>query len=134
MRGNGQSFVGFWADEKFCEKLDEARGRRARSQFLRDALAEYLRRRGFKVEEGELLAPDRMGKGGPKIVYAPRPDEGVVLNEPANSKGPSAAEEIAFAHAGEAQRLAQESVRKRKAAAPSASKRGRARGAEPESK
>lgn len=64
-RAPGQTLVGFWAEEALTEKIDEARGGTPRSQWLRDAIAEFLIMQGFKITTREKSAPDRKGKGGP---------------------------------------------------------------------
>lgn len=56
--------VGCWCDEQFVAKIDAARGRLSRSQFVRDALLEKLKAMGIVVPESQASAPDRRGKGG----------------------------------------------------------------------
>ena len=58
--------LGFYADLALADKVDEARGSTVRSQFLREAVVEYMEKRGFPVPEELKNAPDRAGKGGPK--------------------------------------------------------------------
>ena len=65
-RADGQTLVGFWADENFTAKIDAARTGVARSQWLRNVIAEHLRKNGYPVPISETSAPDRTGKGGPK--------------------------------------------------------------------
>jgi hypothetical protein len=67
-RAQGQILAGFWAHEEFVKLIDEAAGHDAerRSDFLRRAIACYLRSRGIIVPSGIEAAPDRKGKGGPK--------------------------------------------------------------------
>jgi hypothetical protein len=47
-------------------KIDNARGRLSRSQFVRDSVGRELKRRGIPVADQEIQAPDRKGKGGPR--------------------------------------------------------------------
>ena len=62
--------LGFYADLKLAAKVDEARGDTARSQFLREAVVEYMSSRGVEVPSHLKNAPDRTGKGGPKkVIY-----------------------------------------------------------------
>jgi hypothetical protein len=56
--------LGFYADHELIRQVDEARGPDDRSRFMRDALIEYLERRGFRVADRLRGAPDRTGKGG----------------------------------------------------------------------
>jgi hypothetical protein len=56
---------------------EKCRGRVSRSQWLRDAILEKLKREGFEISEEAALAPDRSGKGGPRpkspVVEMPMP-------------------------------------------------------------
>jgi hypothetical protein len=66
-RADGQIFVGFWANENFAAKIDSARAKVPKSQFVRDSVAHYLSSKyGIKVHEHETTSPDRTGKGGPR--------------------------------------------------------------------
>lgn len=82
-RGKNQTLVGFWAESSFADKIDSIRGVTPRSQFLREALAEYLQRRNIKVDTREIAAPDRLGKGNAKkkIHYPPHKPSHFELNE-----------------------------------------------------
>lgn len=61
-RRENQQLIGFWADSEFASQVDAARGLQQRSQFLRDAVADYLRRRGYAVRPEKTVAPDRTSK------------------------------------------------------------------------
>jgi hypothetical protein len=65
--------LGFYADLKLVSKVEEARGDLARSQFLREAVVEYMVSRGVPVPKELRNAPDRTGKGGPKQKVSYRP-------------------------------------------------------------
>jgi len=87
-RAEGQTFIGFWADRDLVAKIDEARGNNyPRSQFVRDSVAEYLRKRGYPVPDFQKSAPDRTGKGGPRptIIYGEMKSGNSSLNEGSNS-------------------------------------------------
>jgi hypothetical protein len=74
--------MGVWCDQAFMEKIDKARGTRARSEFCRQAIAEKLRGLGFDVPESEITPPDRTGKGGPRRIHYPVSTYRAELNEP----------------------------------------------------
>jgi hypothetical protein len=57
--------LGFFADKELLAKVDEARGGKVRSQFLREATVEYMAAHGVKVPENLKHPPSRAGKGGP---------------------------------------------------------------------
>ena len=56
MRRAGQQLIGCQADEELACLVDTARGRKSRSFFLREALAEKLRAMGFSVSD-DLVYP-----------------------------------------------------------------------------
>jgi len=56
--------VGCHVDAEFLAEIDRARGGKSRSDFLREAIYNYLRSLGYKVPESLKYAPDRTGKGG----------------------------------------------------------------------
>ena len=58
--------LGFFADKELTSKVDEARGGVVRSQFLREAVVEYMIKRGVDVPDHLKHPPSRAGKGGPK--------------------------------------------------------------------
>jgi hypothetical protein len=60
-RKAGQTFIGCQADEELKRDIDMARGRRDRSLYIREAIAEKLRNDGFKVSEDLVYPPDRAG-------------------------------------------------------------------------
>jgi hypothetical protein len=47
-------------------KIDHARGRLSRSQFIRDSVGRELKRLRIPVTDEEIQSPDRKGKGGPR--------------------------------------------------------------------
>lgn len=60
MRSPNQVMIGFWAESDLAAKIDAARGSVPRSQFLRIAVAKYLRARGIDVPDQLISAPDRI--------------------------------------------------------------------------
>jgi hypothetical protein len=58
-RRPGQIFVGCQADEQLIADLDRARGRKDRSQFIREAIAEKLESLGIRVPERLIYLPPR---------------------------------------------------------------------------
>jgi Arc/MetJ-type ribon-helix-helix transcriptional regulator len=69
-RAAGQKLINVPMSEKFIELLDGSvrrSGYSDRSKFIRDAIAEKLQRDGLDVPSvDEVLAPSRLGKGGPR--------------------------------------------------------------------
>ena len=61
-RSAGQQLITFPCDSALLKEVERARGRDTRSQFVRDALAGYLRSLGIQVEETKIAPPDRAGK------------------------------------------------------------------------
>jgi hypothetical protein len=65
------SLLGFYADRDLVHLVDQARKKKKkdgtvpRSQFLRDAIVEYLLSKKVDVPPHLRSAPDRAGKGGP---------------------------------------------------------------------
>jgi len=57
-RRAGQKLIGCQADETLIAQIDAARGRKGRSFFLREALAEKLRQMGYEVSDDLVYAPD----------------------------------------------------------------------------
>jgi hypothetical protein len=57
--------LGFFADLELVARVDQVRGAKARSQFMRDATVDYLLAQKVAVPEHLRNAPDRAGKGGP---------------------------------------------------------------------
>ena len=52
-------FLGFQADLELVSTLDKARGRKDRSLFIREAIAEKLARAGIRVREELIYPPQR---------------------------------------------------------------------------
>ena len=52
-------FLGCQADEQLIADLERARGRKDRSQFIREAIAEKLQRVGIRVPENLIYPPPR---------------------------------------------------------------------------
>ena len=67
-RSPGQKLVAFPVDEELLTELDQQRGKLSRSQFIRDALAEYLQSLGVPVREEIVSPPDRTGPRNKKPV------------------------------------------------------------------
>lgn len=63
-RAHGQQLLGFWADQELLGLIDDARGSRSRSQFLRDAIAAELDRIGVAFDRAITSPPDRARRGG----------------------------------------------------------------------
>ena len=59
VRSKGQKAFSFWADEKLIRDVDLRRGHKDRSQFIREAIAEKLKRMGIAVPEKLVYAPPR---------------------------------------------------------------------------
>ena len=57
-RKAGQKLIGCQADETLISQIDAARGRKGRSFFLREAIAEKLRQMGYEVSDDLVYAPD----------------------------------------------------------------------------
>ena len=62
--------LGFYAKHPLVAWVDQVRKGQARSQFMRDAVVEYMEKRGTVVPPDLNNPPDRAGKGGP-TVYPP---------------------------------------------------------------
>ena len=76
-RAAGKSLVGCHVDARFLAEIDRKRGTKSRSDFLREALYEYLG--STTLPASITAAPDRAGKGG-----RPRkPLETAMLNDTA---------------------------------------------------
>jgi hypothetical protein len=58
--------LGFYANNDLVLKVDEACAGTPRSQFLREAVVEYMAKKGHPLPEHLKNAPSRAGKGGPK--------------------------------------------------------------------
>jgi hypothetical protein len=96
-RAKGQKLLPIAVDEKFIEELDAGLARagyRNRSQFIRDAIIEKLKRAGILMPKELALPPHRTGKGAdvsPKVHYPAHKPLGYELNERAASKKRSGA-------------------------------------------
>jgi len=76
-RSKGQKLLNFQASKKFIDICDKAAklGRQTRSEFIRQAIFEALRRRGMKISQSLTAAPSRVGKGGARVLRSlSRPD------------------------------------------------------------
>jgi len=58
--------LGFYADLDLVRHVDAQRGAAGRSQFMREAVVEYMISKGATIPESLKRGPDRTGKGGPK--------------------------------------------------------------------
>ena len=91
-RAPGQKLLPIAVDEKFLRELDAGlaqAGYRNRSQFIRDAIIEKLKRAGVSLPAELALPPHRMGKAADapvKFRYQPHKPSGYELNERAGSK------------------------------------------------
>ena len=74
-RAKDQVFVGIWISDVLADKIEQARGGVARSQFLRDAVADLLASKGYSVGS-EKNAPNRV-----KTVYAPHQASSESMND-----------------------------------------------------
>jgi len=84
--------VGFWCDIRFLKEIERARGRTARSQFIRDALVEKLGALDIAVPAEFVVAPDRAGKGGRRrTIYPELKLSRAALNDPVSSARTTAA-------------------------------------------
>lgn len=55
-------FLGFQADLELVRDLDRGRGRKDRSQFIREAIAEKLNGQGIRVREDLIYPPPRAAR------------------------------------------------------------------------
>lgn len=86
-RAEGQEFIGIWVTSTVAQKIELARGTTPRSQWLRDAIAELLRAKGFEVTIDEISAPSRVRRiPSQRQKYQPPNAGGFALNE---KKSPS---------------------------------------------
>jgi hypothetical protein len=90
-RAPGQKLLPIAVDENFLRELDAGLARagyRNRSQFIRDAIIEKLKRAGISMPAELALPPNRMGKAAdaPKFRYPAHKPSGFELNEKAESK------------------------------------------------
>lgn len=60
-RRKGQTFLGFQAAEELVQLIDSARGYDDRSLFLRKAIANHLKEKGFSVPDDLIYPPARTG-------------------------------------------------------------------------
>ncbi len=98
-RRAGQTFIGFQTDAELLALVEAARRRDSRSLFVRQAVAEKLKRMGYDVTEDMIFGPDRAGsdtperaaveRGGKSLATVasdlrvpPLPPTGFRLNEP----------------------------------------------------
>ena len=58
-RSKDQIAISFWLDSQLLRDIDIARGRKDRSQFIREAIAEKLTRMGIRIPESLIYAPAR---------------------------------------------------------------------------
>jgi Arc/MetJ-type ribon-helix-helix transcriptional regulator len=91
-RAPGQKLLPIAVDEKFLRELDAGlaqAGYRNRSQFIRDAIVEKLKRAGVSLPNELALPPNRIGKSGDapaKFHYPAHKPSGYELNERAAPK------------------------------------------------
>ena len=71
-RTNTQKLITLHVDAALFDATEKCRGRVSRSQWLRDAILEKLKREGLELPEEAAFAPDRSGKGGPKPKEEPQ--------------------------------------------------------------
>lgn len=84
-RAPGQKLMPIPVDEQFLKELDAGMARagyRNRSQFVRDAIIEKLKRAGISLPPELAMPPLRAGKNAPaKIIYPAHKPSGHELNE-----------------------------------------------------
>jgi hypothetical protein len=86
-RAPGQKLLPIAVDEKFLRELDSGlaqAGYRNRSQFIRDAIVEKLKRAGVSLPKELAMPPNRAGKSDgvpPKFRYPAHKPSGFELNE-----------------------------------------------------
>jgi len=85
-RAPGQKLMPIPVDEQFLRELDAGLGRAGyqnRSQFVRDAIVEKLKRAGVSIPKELAMPPNRLGKAGApvKIQYPVHKPTGYELNE-----------------------------------------------------
>jgi len=91
-RAPGQKLMPIPVDEEFMRELHagmKRAGYQNRSQFVRDAIVEKLKRAGVSIPRELALPPVRAGKTpapAPKIRYPSHQPSGYELNERAQSK------------------------------------------------
>jgi len=94
-------FVGLKVKPAIRAAIEEARGGRALSQFVRDALRAECRRCGVDLPEDSALPVGRLGKGGPRKSAVEKPPENRVLYD-LRETGPAELNEAGKTGAGEA--------------------------------
>jgi len=91
-RAPGQKLLPIAVDEKFLRELDAGLARagyRNRSQFIRDAIVEKLKRAGVSMPKELAMPPHRIAKTAavpPKFRYPAHKPSGFELNERAEPK------------------------------------------------
>lgn len=60
VRAIGQTLVTFYLDEEFLRALDRARGRKTRSQFIREAVFREIQASGVRIDPNLIFPPDRV--------------------------------------------------------------------------
>src|SRR5579884_847103 len=72
-RGKDQIPISFWLEKELLSRIDMVRGYQQRSQFIREAIAEKLRRSGISVPHRLVYPPpraqvvQRVGDGNPNV-------------------------------------------------------------------
>jgi len=75
-RASKQTLVNFWIDDRALAELDRVLlklGYPDRSKFIREAICEELKRKGFEVPKEFFSSPSRIGKGGQPTHRRSRP-------------------------------------------------------------
>jgi len=90
-RAPGQVLMPIPVDTKFLRELDsgmQRAGYKNRSQFVRDAVVEKLKRAGVTIPKELAMPPGRVGKNRPdtKVRYPIHQPSGYELNERAEKK------------------------------------------------
>jgi len=91
LHSDNTKLLGFYADRELIRLVDEERKGEARSKFMRDAVIEYMQRRGVHVPDEYRSAPDRAGKGGPRKYREGGTPPSVMNEAPAGVVVPKAA-------------------------------------------
>ena len=75
-RRDGQTAVSVSLSSALLSAMDDYRGERSRSEFVREALKDKLLAEGEPVEDLRIASPDRVGIGGrPPLVVRSAPKE-----------------------------------------------------------
>ena len=80
-RTNTQTLLTLHVSDELLGAVEQCRKGRPRSQWIRDAILEKLRREGIEIPDEAALPPDRSGKGGRSKKVAEMPAPGLKVAE-----------------------------------------------------